>query len=309
MSKALKLGLALAIIGVLAVFVWWRLESNTYEASPAKDDYPLLSQRIFADNPNQVILNFSTLRQDLRNYFEEKDLQGTLYFEYLPTGTSVRAGSENQEIIASLIKVPAAMELYKAYELGFLDINKTIAIKEEWIDKSFGDLHEKGAGYELTIREAAEIMLKDSDNTALYAVVSQTEGLLPPTDSIFNALDMDFSLDSEQILRMNARSYSSILKCLYFSCYLSYEHSQAVLQMLTETTFTTRLPAGIDDKSLKIAHKYGTYKNTVQGDCGIIYLPGKHYLLCMMIEGVNNGTTNNYFREVSEKVYRFVKQS
>lgn len=309
MGKAAKIGLVVVVIGVLAPFVWWKLDNDSGESSQTNNDYPLLSQRIFTDNPNQVILNFSTLRQDLRNYFEENDLRGTLYFEYLPTGTSVRAGSEDQEVIASLIKVPAAMELYKAYELGLLDINATVAIKEDWIDKNFGNLHEKGAGYELTIREAAEIMLKESDNTALYAVVSQTEGLLSPTDSVIDALDMDFSLDSERVLRMNARSYSSILKCLYFSCYISYEHSQDILQMLTQTTFTTRLPAGIDDKDIKIAHKYGTYQNAVQNDCGIIYLPGKHYLLCMMIEGVNNGTTNSYFREVSEIVYKFVKQS
>ena len=51
--------------------------------------YPLLSKRIFIDNPNDSLINFYPLRTHLREIVAPWDKTFAFYFEYLPTGMSI----------------------------------------------------------------------------------------------------------------------------------------------------------------------------------------------------------------------------
>lgn len=268
--------------------------------------YPLLSTRIFANNAKDPLINFSPLRSELRKYFSDNHLKGSLYFEYLHTGTEVRISGDEQQEAASLLKVPLSMELYKASELGLIDLKTKISLREEWLDSAYGTLYQKGAGYTLTLEELAKIMLTDSDNTALQAIASTMEGLLPSDESVFIYLDASITQAPDLSVSIGARTYSSILKCLYFSCYVNYDHSELLLSYLTETKFNDRLVAGIDDKSIEIAHKIGVFQEQTQSDCGIIYLPNRPYVLCVMIDGEDNAQTNKHIAELSKKAYQYV---
>ncbi len=268
--------------------------------------YPLLSRRIFADNPKDPLINFSILRTQLNDYYSKNALDGSLYFEYLPTGTEVRVNGDEKNAAASLLKVPLAMEFYKAIELGKIDPNKQITLREEQLDSAYGNLYKKGAGYNLTLMETAKLMLVDSDNTALKALADAMEGVLTDENSVFNYLDLAAQQQTDQSVIIGARSYSSILKCLYFACYLNKDDSQKVLDYLTQTSFTNRLVAGVPDKSIKIAHKIGVFRQKTQSDCGIIYLPNRPYILCIMIDGQDNDPTNKHIADLSKQVYDFV---
>src|SRR5690554_6176905 len=74
------------------------------------EPFPQLSRRIFSDTAHDSLVSFSGLRQSLRDYFDLNKLDGSLYFEYLPTGTSIRIAGDEQEVAASLMKVPVAVE-------------------------------------------------------------------------------------------------------------------------------------------------------------------------------------------------------
>lgn len=296
-------GVLIVLVGLGFVF-WPHKESNSKSLNP--DDFPLLARRIFAENPAQPIVNFSELRKTLQGYYADNNLTGNLYFEYLPTGTSIRINGDDQEVAASLIKLPVAMELYRAAELNKIDLDQNITLKQEWLNDKFGTLYEKGAGYQLTLREAAKIMLTESDNTALTAIAMSIEGLVPLDDKPFTSLDVDFQQNQDLTVSLSARSYSSILKCLYFSCYLEKPHSQELLGYLTDATFRSRLVAGIDD-DVPVAHKIGNFADTTQSDCGIVYLPGKNYILCAMVDGPDNDISNAHIAEISRLTYEFVK--
>lgn len=270
-------------------------------------DYPLLAKRLFVESPNDPIINFATLRQDLKKYISDKGLNGSLYFEYLPTGTSVRVDGDELRLAASLIKLPAAMDLYRAAELGKVDLDKKITLQESWLDGGYGTLYQKGAGYELSLRDAAKIMLTESDNTALKAIAYSTETKLTPDQRAINALDADISQNPDLTVSIGARSYTSFLKCLYFSCYLSKDDSQELLDYLSESTFDNRLAAGIDDKSIRVAHKIGVANTTTQSDCGIVYVPNRNYAICIMLNGDDNPQTNKHIAELSKMVYAFIK--
>lgn len=280
-------------------------QSTGQEVGQSTQEFPLLAKRIFIDNPNNIRINFSDLRSELRNYFEENNIEGSLYFEYLPTGTSVRVNGDERYRAASLIKLPVAMEVYKAQEKGLLKLSDKVALKQEWLNDGYGSLYEKGVGYELTLGEAVDIMLKESDNTALRILLDATSGL-DVEDRALGSLDIEFTLGSDDGIDVGTRSYSSFLKCLYFACYNSPEDSQQILDTLTETPFSDRIVAGIGDESVKIAHKIGVFNSQVQGDCGIVYVENNNYVLCLMIEGNDDQQTNQHFSALSKLTYDYV---
>lgn len=297
------------IIGVISVFVLGLNigRKNVTPPTVTSKDYPLLSRRIFIENPNDTRINFSGLRKELNQYFKDNKLGGTLYFEYLPTGTSVRVNPSQEFRAASLIKTPVAMELYKAAEKNLVDLDKKRPLKQEWLNSDYGELYKKGMGYELSLREAAKILLSESDNTALRMIIDATANL-QIEDRALGALDIEFSQTSKNgEINIGTRSYASFFKCLYFACYNTKEHSQEILDYLTQSKFDNRLTAGINnDKNIKIAHKIGVFNTQVQSDCGIVYVENKNYVLCIMLEGDDTPETNTHIAELSRRAYDFI---
>lgn len=307
-SKIVAIGGIVFFVVVLSFLAGRYSTAQTSKQSGTDTTFPLLAKRIFVDNPSDSFVNFVELRKQLNTYFTDNQLEGSVYFEYLPTGTSIRIDGDKQEVGASLLKVPAAMELYKASELNKIDLDQTVTIQEDWLDSAFGDLYKKGGGYQLTLREAAKIMLEDSDNTALNAVSYHTNGLLTDSETPVSALDIDISIGDHYTIAIGARDYSSVLKCLYFSCYLNKEHSQEILNYLSNTKFDDRLRAGVADKSLPIAHKTGNFSQETQSDCGIVYIPNRNYVLCVMIKGTDSTSTAAKIAALSKLAYEFVIQ-
>jgi len=111
--------------GALAV---WNIQLRTNQKTMSVEQrdraaYPLLSNRIFADNPNDAILNLAPLRSELRDYFSTLDSEYSFYAEYLPTGTSIKINQDSPMIAASLLKVPVVMNLFYAAENGKVNLS------------------------------------------------------------------------------------------------------------------------------------------------------------------------------------------
>ncbi|MCB9821309.1 serine hydrolase [Candidatus Nomurabacteria bacterium] len=305
LSFTITLLLIVSIIGNIILFNAVN-SSNDIQDSSSSQSYRLLAKRLFLDNPNDKRINFSSLRSSFRQYFSDNSLSGSLYFEYLPTGTSVRVNPDVKYRAASLIKLPVAMELYKAKELGKVNLSDTIKLKQEWLNDGYGELYKKGAGYMLSLGEAVEILLTDSDNTALRAILDTTTPILEDQDRALGALDIELSMANDGSIDIGTRSYSSFLKCLYFACYNSKGDSQAILELLTKTSFDNRIVAGVDDKSIEIAHKIGVFNMQVQSDCGIVYLENNNYVICIMLEGNDDDTTNSHIANLSKLAYEYL---
>lgn len=307
LKQNVLIGLALLIAfggGYGLTTIW---DSSKPTSQTQATDYPLLARRIFIENPNDSIVNFAQLRQQFQAYFDDNEIKGSLYFEYLPTGTSARITADDEQVAASLMKLPAAMDAMKAIENGKISADQPITLRPEWLDAGYGELYKKGAGYTLTLKEAIRIMLTDSDNTALKAVGFTTMNMVAQEDSVLRAVDVDITQNSNLTVSIGARSYGSFLKCLYFACYNNRENSNELLTYLTESRFTNRLVAGVSDTSIKIAHKIGVY-DTVQSDCGIVYIPNRQYLICAMVNGSDDTTTNARIAALSKIAYEYVAQ-
>lgn len=278
---------ALFVIGVGVGIVSAHVYQN-HRFDLKKEKYSLLADRILQSSDKDRTVSFTNLRTELKNYIDTNlnSKQYSFYFEYLPTGTSIGYNESHPLIGASLLKVPFAIQYFKAVEDGVLQPTDKVVLVKEDLDSGYGELYKRGAGYELTMDELVRILLHDSDNTALQALsrVLVDKVKITSVDQIINFIDVDYSNNSEGSTLIGAQAYSSILKCLYFSCYLNKDNSQQVLKELSDTQFNDRLKRYITDENMPIvAHKIGSFENSTQSDCGIFYEPKKPYVLCIMI--------------------------
>lgn len=305
-SKTAKL-LIVACLVVLGLNVVWSIlnyKNSTSKSSSLQRSYPLLSKRILTDNPNDILMNFVPLRKKLQTKFDAIAGKKSFYFEYLPDGTSIRNGADQELIAASLIKVPLVMNLYKAAELGRINLDQTVTITEGELDNAYGDLYKQGAGTKITLRQAVEKILRDSDNTATHVVFDRMQGVLKYDEESLARLDVDQNLENGQAV-INARSYASVLKGLYFSSYLEKEDSQQILDYLTQSNANNRLEKGLPS-GIKVAHKNGVFNNSwSESDCGIVYVPRRPYVICVMV-GLPEDQANDFIAQVSKEVYDFV---
>lgn len=304
---AVLLGVLLAgiAIGVLSVVIF-----NNERQQQRQDKYSLLADRILLGSDKDRTVNFTQLRQEIANYIASnmQDVDYSVYFEYLPTGTSIGVNESKNLVGASLLKVPFAMQYYRALEEGKLQAADTVTIKESNLDSSYGNLYKKGAGYQLTLDEVVRVMLLDSDNTALRVLADalNEKAGVDNIDQVFSFVDLNYESDAEGSTLIGAESYSSILKCLYFACYISKDHSQEVLNLLTQTTFDNRLKRYIPQNEMPvIAHKIGSFGQTTQSDCGIFYEPQKPYLLCIMVNG-DDVAASQHIGKLSVMVYEYM---
>src|SRR3989344_1414497 len=158
--------IASLVLNVFLIDKVGKVNKPTQAEEPEADSYPYLARRIFNENPNDIIINFTDLRQSLREYIGEQNEKIGIYFEYLPNGNSIGINEKEPFFRASLVKVPAVMRAYKLIEEGKLKKNDILTIERVHIDPTYGDLWKRGAGTKITVGEAIRLSISESDNTA-----------------------------------------------------------------------------------------------------------------------------------------------
>ncbi|HSX33453.1 MAG TPA: serine hydrolase [Candidatus Saccharimonadales bacterium] len=302
-QRAVSLGLAVLCLVLLASNVYW-FHTARSNAGTGSKTYPLLSRRAQTNQQTNILINFVPLRKELQSEFNQLNVQHSFYFEYLPSGTSIKIGADNELVAASLIKVPLVMNLYKAVELGKLRLDQKVTITASELDDAYGTLYQRGAGTSITLQQAAQYALEQSDNTAAHVIYDHVQNLLTDDQQSLAQLDIDQTIQNGQAV-IDAKSYASILNSLYLSSYLKPQDSQAILSDLTLSNATNRLTAELP-KTLVVAHKIGVYNATwSESDCGIVYVPNRPYIICVMV-GLPDDQANTFIAKVSKQVYDYV---
>ena len=267
--------------------------------------YPFLSRRAMNDNPNDLILNFLNLRNELTKQTAPYQNNFSAYFEYLPTGTSVGINSTQEFYAASLFKVPVIMAYYHKQErVGNIN-DEVLIIEKQDLDKNFGNLWKKGARTKIKASEAIFLALSRSDNTAAKVIARQVDE--EDFQAVYQALDINFQTGSGGAIT-TTRDYSKSLKALYFASVINRDHSNQILMDLSKSSFNDKLVAGLPSGTL-VAHKIGDYRDAKNNqafyDCGLVYLPKRPYLLCMSSVGDQN-TAKSRMKNFSKSVFDYV---
>lgn len=297
-------GYLFGVIAAVNIAVWAFLfwpQTNT-----VRGNYPYLSPRIFAEGSNDILIRFFPLRKQIETKFKTlpEGTQYSFYFEYLPSGTAIRIGDDNQLVAASLIKVPLVMNLYRAAELEKISLDKVVTLQESELDGGYGDLWQKGAGAKYTLRQLARYALEDSDNTAAHAIYDHTMNVLEEEDQSLAQLDIDQDMENGQAV-INAKSYASILKSLYFASFVNRDSSNEILGYLTHSTEHNRL-TNLLPSDVTVAHKNGVNDQSwAESDCGIVYATKRPYIICIMI-GLPEDKANPFTADISKIIYDYV---
>jgi hypothetical protein len=158
-----------------------------------------------------------------------------------------------------------------------------------------------------SVSELITLMIRDSDNNATLLL----NQLLGSEKTQFTYSDLGIKPPTNQNYSVTVRTYASFFRILYNATYLNREYSDKALHLLTESAFTKGLRAGVPT-SIPIAHKFGE-RTILEGqenqlhDCGIVYYPGRPYLLCVMTRGSDYENMADAIKTISSIIYKEIK--
>jgi beta-lactamase class A len=264
----------------------------------------LLAARAYNPNTtNDIVVNFLPLRTNIQKTVAPYGNSFAIYFEYLPTGTTIGVNEDHDFTAESLLKVPVVMAYYHKKERLGIKKDSTVKILPSELNSKFGDLYKKGAGYRINLADAVKLALQKSDNTASLIVADQISE--SDFQFVYDGLDIpEMVMGNTPII--TAQEYSSVLKALYFGSVLDPTDSEDILSLLTQTDFSNMLPSGVP-KGIPVAHKIGLVNGQIYEDCGIVYLPQRPYSLCMVSKS-NSKTAQERMHMLSAMVYQYVSQ-
>ena len=291
--------------------------NNDQQAKPS--NFTLLSPYIAQMAPDDFLekqeyfrASYYGLKQRINDTLVKENITAGIYFEDLNSGAWVGINEREKFIPSSLMKIPVAAAIIKKTERNELNLSDPVTILPDDLDYKYGNLAEKGYGYNMTIIQLTNYMFYHSDNTALRALFRQIDD----NDNIDAWMNLGIPYGkvvpylngTNQTLFVSPKDYSNILRTLYYSGYLKRRSSQLLLLLLSKTSFKDGLPAGVPE-NVTVAHKIGAYElegTFYHHDCGIIYTPHEPYILCVMTKGMPPEESNVFIRRISRIAYDYV---
>jgi beta-lactamase class A len=239
----------------------------------------------------------------------------SIYYRDLNNGPWLGINEKEYFSPASLIKVPVMMAYLKETE------NNPSLLDEKIVNTKNFDYSQQNVtptqtlelDKEYTIGDLINRMIIYSDNAAYELLLENIDNI--KIYNVYKDLDVDIS-KAEKDPNGNiitVKDYSSFFRILFNSSYLDRDNSEKALNILSKTQYYKGLVAGIPE-NITIAHKFGERqylpsKEKQLHDCGIVYLPGKPYLICIMSRSTDFDKAANFIKQVSKVVYNHVSQN
>lgn len=271
--------------------------------------------------PATTVGLYSDVKGDIVSYLQQEEKNSGLYgysfyFRDLNSGFWFGSNEGMEFFPASLFKLPIALAIYKQGEDDPSFLKKYTVYTEEIASinaaVASNSQSELEIGKAYSTEELVTIMLSKSDNGAKNVLLTIIKK--PYLEDLFAIVSL-VNPETTRTFKISSREYALFLRILYGSSYLNEEHSERVLSLLAESTFTNGLINGVP-KGVAIAHKFGTYdfQEEVNGvmvdarqlhDCGIVYHAVNPYVLCVMTKGKDVDELYNVISRVSKLVYDY----
>jgi len=211
---------------------------------------------------------------------------------------------------ASTIKLVIMSELLSKVNEGALNLDDTIELTEDLKTGGDGILKELNYGHKFTLEEVMTLMIIVSDNMATNILIN-----LLGINNI-NAKIQNLGLENTKLQRrmmdsqaakegrenfITANDLAHILVLIYKGKNINKKYSDLMLSILKRQQVKGRLDLYLPEEVV-IAHKTGDLNN-LEHDAGIIYIPNKEYLICVL---TNETETNKDGREIIGKISEMV---
>jgi len=275
------------------------------------------SPLLYCENPQGDEAGLTDLNNDLTNFIVTSRQDGLLddasvYIRLPRSGTWTSVNDSDKYSPASLLKVPVMMSYFKNAETNpalltkelKYDINDTYDNQNFMPEKTL----EKDKSYK--IKDLIERMIIYSDNVAEDILVSNISK--KEFSNLFYGMDIELLDYDHQEDSMNVKTFSYFFRALFNSTYLNKNMSETALSILTRTTFSKGIVAGVP-KNVVVAHKFAerAYSSNFSKqlhDCGIVYFPQNPYLICIMTRGNSFENLEAAIKTISQKTYAAVKK-
>ncbi len=239
----------------------------------------------------------------------------SVYFRDLDRGRRLSINENERYFPASLQKVPLMIAYFKLAES-----NPTLLSEKIVYDGSF-DANQKE-----DIKSAASItkgsyaiddliaaMILHSDNNATRLLFNNLNKKIMA--EVYSDLNVSPPEAGGELETMTAKSYAYFFRILYNATYLTRDISEKALRLLSEADFAEGIRAGVSEKLIPIAEKFGeseiySDEKTLYArelhDCGIVYYPQSNYLLCVMTKGSDFSKLKGTIRDISRATFEEV---
>jgi beta-lactamase class A len=305
-SKLIFLLLIISAFSVLITILVIRQNDFNAVKQDLKKYHLIDPSRSVVDQEN-FLSSIDPVRKKMKELIAKYEQDGNsigVYLEFLNTGANISINRDVRFWPASLSKMPTVLIVMKRVEDGKWDLSNQLVLFEDDKDDRFGDLYKQPVGTKFTIEELVKQVLINSDNTAHKILIRNLNS--GEYDEMFAALGMEDLFNEDYDI--TAKEYSRIFRALYTASYLNRENSQKILVWLSESNFNDFLGAGID-KNIAFSHKIGEeYKKVVFLDSGIVYVPGKPYLITVMVKVKDGGdvtSAQEIMKELSKSAYDY----
>lgn len=298
-------------------------DSNSYSLRDHDSEFKFIKPLLACDVGSQEESgDLSELKRVISDYLNQASDGGRIsraavYFRDLPTGDWTGVNLEEKFFPASLMKVAVLLAYQKMAEKNPAIKEQRIAITPELISSIEQDIVPSRwavLGQEYSVKELLDLMIVESDNTALNALLSLTATDQEDIEirELLEDLKIPFVGNKIDYL-IGPREYSRFFRILYNSTYLSDRFSEEALDLLTKTSFSEGLIAGVPSYAV-VAHKFGESRTDLPNgkydlelhDCGNIYLPqGIEYNVCIMTAGDNFGNLAKVISDLSAIIYEY----
>ena len=290
---------------------------NNLEERRVGGGYKFINPLLECDNYqpsqlNSVVDMERSVQEFIRKSQDEKKANFvSVYFRDLNFGPWMGINEKESFSPASLLKVPIMIAALKKAETDPTFLHKKILYTEH-LDKAvvpnITDPNLVKIGHTYTIEDLMERMIRFSDNEAKEMILRNLDQdfIIKVMSDIGINTQVDMSSDF-----VSVKDYSGFFRLLYNATYLNRNLSEKALDILSRTSFDKGIMAGLP-KGVTVSHKFGERAfsdNNIKQlhECGIVYVSGQPYLLCVMTRGNDFNEQASVIAGISSIVYKNIQ--
>ncbi len=253
----------------------------------------------------------------VQNEYDNQKAQSiSVYISSLSGNSWAGVNADAQYHPGSMMKVLIMIAYYRQDQLDPSILNqnfvytKTIADQANAIDFNLPSNMIVGKTY--GVKDLITNMIENSDNGAETLLLDNSNQTI--LNDIYHDLNIEVPSEVPDFT-ISAKNYSTFLRILYNTTYLTDADSEQALSLMSHTTFTSALVAGIPS-NIVVSHKYGERVDTdATGavtatelhDCGIVYAENP-YTICVMTKGypdASEADLASIIKDISALVYNY----
>lgn len=316
------LGIAVAIPATLLFHGHSMLPAQLVNDENCGAEYSLINPWLRCEPQDNLLQKkeFTNFKAKLQKTIDQWKTEGriesaSVYVRDLQFGPWMGINEDDEYSAASLLKVPVLLTVLRQAQKNPAILGQRIEVVPEFFATKYKleypPKRSIEAGGVYTVDELLEYMIVYSDNYAKSVLDSYLQALSPDEPLVLRTLEElgiygEYRPDSDQLTIKQA---ASLLRLLYNASYLNKDMSQKALELLVRSDFDQGIVAGVPS-DLVVAHKFGE-RQDLQGvdqlhDCGIVFDPTTHYLVCIMTRGDNfdhlSGSIADISRMISDEI-------